>query len=159
MKEFADRPLRVPQEPLAWHLWRMTRWLLELRLVPRLTERRGGWRAPLRALRDGLTASGLAVLLASVLLLLLARRSNPGFDLGPCRGGPVAAGRERRRRPRCGARGCTLVRLGHEVGHRRAAVSRPGAPDQHRPPPGARADAARVARARLAAGWRRPAAR
>ncbi len=34
MKEFADRPLRVPQEPLAWHLWRMTRWLLELRLVP-----------------------------------------------------------------------------------------------------------------------------
>lgn len=82
MKEFADRPLRVPQEPLARHLWRMTRWLLELRLVPRLTERRGGWRAPLRALRDGLTAGGLAILLASVLLLLLARRSNPGFDLG-----------------------------------------------------------------------------
>ena len=82
MKEFADRPVRVPQEPLAVHAWRMTRWLLELRLVPRLTERRGGWRAPLRALRDGLTASGLAVLLASVLLLLLARRSNPGFDLG-----------------------------------------------------------------------------
>ena len=82
MKEFADRPVRVPQEPLVLHAWRMTRWLLELRLVPRLTERRGGWRAPLRALRDGLTASGLAVLLASVLLLLLARSSNPGFDLG-----------------------------------------------------------------------------
>ncbi len=82
MKEFADRPLRVPYEPVALHLWRMTRWLLELRLVPRLVERRGGWRAPLRGLRDGLTASGWALALASLLLLLLARRSNPGFDLG-----------------------------------------------------------------------------
>ena len=82
MKECADRPLRVPQEPFALHLWRMVVWLLNLRLVPRLTERRGGWRAPLRALRDGLTPVGLAVLIASVLLLLLARRSNPGFELG-----------------------------------------------------------------------------
>ncbi len=82
MKEFADRPLRVPQEPLALHGWRMAVWLLNLRLVPRFTERRGGWRAPLRALRDDLTPIGLALLLTSVLLLLLARRSNPGFDLG-----------------------------------------------------------------------------
>ena len=92
MKEFADRPLRVPQEPRVLHLWRMTRWLLELRLVPRLTERRGGWRAPLRALRDGLTASGWALLLASVLLLLLARRSNPGFDLGLAAAGLLVLG-------------------------------------------------------------------
>lgn len=92
MKEFADRPVRVPQEPLLLHLWRMTRWLLELRLVPRLTEQRGGWRAPLRALRDGLTASGWALLLASGLLLLLARRSNPGFDLGLAAAGLLLLG-------------------------------------------------------------------
>ena len=82
MKEFADRPLRVPQEPLALHAWRLGVWLLNLRLVPRLTERRGGWRAPLRSLRDGLTPMGVALLLTSVLVLLLARRSNPGFELG-----------------------------------------------------------------------------
>lgn len=114
MKEFADRPLRVPQEPLVRHLWRMTRWLLELRLVPRLTERRGGWRAPLRALRDGLTTSGLAVLLASILLLLLARRSNPGFDLGLAAAGlsllVVSAAVGRVWRPRL-----HLLRLSHEV--------------------------------------------
>jgi uncharacterized protein (DUF58 family) len=114
MKEFADRPLRVPQEPLALHLWRMTHWLLELRLVPRLTERRGGWRAPLRALRDGLTATGVAVLLASVLLLLLARRSNPGFDLGLATAGllmlALSAAVGRLWRPRL-----HLVRLSHEV--------------------------------------------
>lgn len=114
MKEFADRPVRVPQEPLVLHLWRMTRWLLELRLVPRLTERRGGWRAPLRALRDGLTAGGLAVLLASVLLLLLARRSNPGFDLGLAAAGLLLLGLSaavgRLWRPRL-----HLVRLGSEV--------------------------------------------
>lgn len=81
MKELADRPLRVPGDPLARHLWRMTRWLLELRLVPRLSERRGGWRAPLRGLRDGLTATGRVLLLASFALLLLSRRSQPGFDL------------------------------------------------------------------------------
>lgn len=89
MKEFADRPVRVYDEPLALHLGRMAVWLLNLRLVPRLTERRGGWRAPLRALRDGLTPVGLAVLLTSVLLLLLARRSNPGFDLGLAAAGLV----------------------------------------------------------------------
>jgi uncharacterized protein (DUF58 family) len=81
VKELADRPLRVPHEPLALHLWRMTVWLLNLRLVPRYTERRGGWRAPLRALRDGLTGPGLALGLGSLLLWLLARPSNPGFDL------------------------------------------------------------------------------
>lgn len=82
MRELADRPLRVPQEPFVLHLWRVAVWLLNLRLVPRFTERRGGWRAPLRALRDGMTPMGLAVLLTSVMLLLLARRSNPGFELG-----------------------------------------------------------------------------
>jgi len=114
MKEFADRPLRVSQEPLIRHLWRMTRWVFELRLVPRLTERRGGWRAPLRALRDGLTASGVAVLLASALLLLLARRNNPGFDLGLAAAGlsllGVSAVVGRLWRPRL-----QLVRLGHEA--------------------------------------------
>jgi uncharacterized protein (DUF58 family) len=114
MKEFADRPVRVPQEALALHAWRMTRWLLELRLVPRLTERRGGWRAPLRALRDGLTASGVAVLLASVLLLLLARRSNPGFDLGLAAAGLLLLGLStavgRLWQPRL-----HLLRLGYEV--------------------------------------------
>lgn len=82
MKELADRPLRVPAEPWPLHAWRLLRWLLELRLVPRLTERRGGWRAPLRALRDGLTSTGRVLLLASFALLLLSRRSQPGFDLG-----------------------------------------------------------------------------
>ncbi|HCZ49262.1 MAG TPA: hypothetical protein DCZ11_09675, partial [Gammaproteobacteria bacterium] len=82
MKELADRPLRIPGEPWPRHAWRLLRWVLELRLVPRLTERRGGWRAPLRGLRDGLTAFGRVLLLASFALLLLSRRSQPGFDLG-----------------------------------------------------------------------------
>ncbi len=82
MKEFADRPLRVSAENGFLHAWRMLRWVFELRLVPRLTERRGGWLTPLRALRDGLTAGGWVLLTACGLLLLLARPSNPGFDLG-----------------------------------------------------------------------------
>ncbi|GAB4349983.1 MAG: hypothetical protein Kow0073_04060 [Immundisolibacter sp.] len=81
MKELADRPLRVPAEPWPLHAWRLLCWLLELRLVPRPTERRGGWRAPLRTLRDGLTATGRVLLLASFALLLLTRPSQPGFDL------------------------------------------------------------------------------
>jgi uncharacterized protein (DUF58 family) len=114
MKEFADRPLRVPREPLALHAWRVTIWLLNLRLVPRFTEQRGGWRAPLRALRDGFTAPGAALLLSCVLLLLIARRGDPGFDLGlAAAGGPLlvlsfAIGRLWRPR-------IELTMLGHDV--------------------------------------------
>lgn len=114
MKEFADRPLRVAEEPLALHAWRLVVWLLNLRLVPRFTERRGGWRAPLRTLRDGLTPVGLAVLLTSVLLLLLARRNNPGFDLGLAAAGLVLIALAGIAGRLCGFR-VQIERAGHAV--------------------------------------------
>lgn len=83
MKSLDDRPLRVAGEPLALHLWRMLRWIAEVRLVPHWQER---FRDPLTSslrmlLVDGLTRSGKVLLGVCGLLLLLGFRRGESFYL------------------------------------------------------------------------------
>lgn len=83
MKEFADRPLRVTGEPQLLHLWRLLRWLLELRLVPRLREQpHGRWRWLYRSwFRESLTRTGKVLFVCATLLLLLSLRGGDQFLL------------------------------------------------------------------------------
>lgn len=83
MSELADRPVRVPEELVLIHWWRMFRWFSNLRLVPRWHEHRA--RLPLRTWRrlyyDGLTRTGKIILICSLLIFLFSYRSNSGFLL------------------------------------------------------------------------------
>jgi uncharacterized protein (DUF58 family) len=83
MIELADRPVRVPEETILLHWWRMLRWFSNLRLIPRWHEHRT--RIPLRAFRrfyyDGLTRTGKIILICSLLIFLLSYRASSGLLL------------------------------------------------------------------------------
>lgn len=83
MNELADRPLRVQDEFIGVHWWRLLRWFANLRLVPRWREE--NTRLILRALRryyyDGLTRPGKILFIASLLIFLFSYRSNSGLHL------------------------------------------------------------------------------
>ncbi len=83
MNELADRPLRVSDEVIVLHWWRMARWFANLRLVPRWYEHaaRPLTRVYRRFFYDGLTRIGKVVLLCSLLIFLLSYRVNSDFLL------------------------------------------------------------------------------
>ena len=76
MSELADRPLRVSDELIVIHWWRLFRWFANLRLVPRLREHAA---QPLMRLYritfyDGLTRIGKILLVCSLLIFLFSYR-------------------------------------------------------------------------------------
>mgnify|MGYP003672839146 CR=1 FL=1 len=81
MSELADRPVRVPEEIVFLHWFRVIRWFSNLRLVPRWHEHRA--RLLLRTWRrlyfDGLTRTGKIILICSLLIFLFSYRSSSGF--------------------------------------------------------------------------------
>jgi uncharacterized protein (DUF58 family) len=83
MSELADRPVRVPDEILLLHWWRLIRWFSNLRLVPRWSEHRS--KLLLRLFRrlyyDGLTRTGKIILICSIIIFLFSYRSSSGFLL------------------------------------------------------------------------------
>jgi hypothetical protein len=83
MSELADRPVRVPDELLLLHWWRLVRWFSNLRLVPRWSEHRA--KLLLRLFRrlyyDGLTRTGKIILICSLLIFLFSYRASSGFLL------------------------------------------------------------------------------
>lgn len=83
MSELADRPLRVKDEPLVLHWWRVLRWFGNLRLVPRWYEART--RIILRAVRryyyDGLTRPGKILFITCLLTFLFSYRINSDLFL------------------------------------------------------------------------------
>ena len=83
MSELADRPVRVPEEIILVHWWRLIRWFSNLRLVPRWHEHRA--RLLLRTIRrlyyDGLTRTGKIVLICSLLIFMFSYRASNGFML------------------------------------------------------------------------------
>lgn len=81
MSELADRPVRVPEELIFLHWWRLVRWFSNLRLVPRWHEHRARlllrtWR---RLYYDGLTRSGKIILICSLLIFIFSYRASNGF--------------------------------------------------------------------------------
>ncbi len=83
MNELADRPLRVKNEALYIHYWRVFRWFASLRIVPRWREEET--RILLRAMRrffyEGLTRPGKILLICSLLIFLFSYRVSSGFLL------------------------------------------------------------------------------
>lgn len=83
MSELADRPVRVHDEIILLHWWRLIRWFSNLRLVPRWSEHRA--KLLLRLFRrlyyDGLTRSGKIILICSLLIFLFSYRNSSGFLL------------------------------------------------------------------------------
>lgn len=83
MSELADRPLRVSDELLLIHWWRLFRWFANLRLVPRIREHAA--RPLMRIYRmlyyDGLTRVGKILFLSSLLIFLFSYRVNSDFLL------------------------------------------------------------------------------
>lgn len=83
MSELADRPVRVPDEILPLHWWRLIRWFSNLRLVPRWSEHRA--KLLLRLFRrlyyDGLTRTGKIILICSLLIFLFSYRASSEFLL------------------------------------------------------------------------------
>jgi len=83
MSELADRPVRVSDEIILLHWWRLIRWFSNLRLVPRWSEHRS--KLLLRLIRrlyyDGLTRSGKIILLCSILIFLFSYRAGSGYLL------------------------------------------------------------------------------
>lgn len=83
MSELADRPVRVSDELILLHWWRLIRWFSNLRLVPRWSEHRA--KLLLRLFRrlyyDGLTRIGKIVLICSLLIFLFSYRASSGFLL------------------------------------------------------------------------------
>tara|TARA_B110000858_G_scaffold198518_1_gene266116 strand:- start:3532 stop:4923 length:1392 start_codon:yes stop_codon:yes gene_type:complete len=83
MSELADRPVRVPNEIILLHWWRLIRWFSNLRLVPRWSEHRA--RLLLRLFRrlyyDGLTRTGKIIFVCSILIFLFSYRTNTQFLL------------------------------------------------------------------------------
>ena len=83
MSELADRPLRVPGEPIVLHWWRLFRWFANLRLVPRWREAKPGIlvRAIRRYFYDAFTRPGKVVFICSILIFLFSYRSRSEFLL------------------------------------------------------------------------------
>jgi len=83
MSELADRPLRVPEERIFIHWWRLFRWFANLRLVPRLREHAA--RPLMRLYRmvfyDGLTRTGKILVVSAFLIFLFSYRVNSDFLL------------------------------------------------------------------------------
>ncbi len=83
MSELADKPLRLKDESIVLHWWRVLRWFGNLRLVPRWREVDA--RLILRALRryyyDGLTRTGKIVFLCSLITFLFSYRSSSSLYL------------------------------------------------------------------------------
>ncbi len=83
MSEQADRPLRLPDDPVFLHWWRLLRWVLNLRMVPRWNEQfaRLLTRIYRRFFYDGLTRIGKIALLCSLLIFLFSYRQGSDFPL------------------------------------------------------------------------------
>lgn len=83
MSELADRPVRVRDEILFLHWWRLIRWFSNLRLVPRWSEHRAKFLLRLfRSLYyDGLTRTGKTILICSLIIFLFSNRASSGFLL------------------------------------------------------------------------------
>jgi len=83
MNELADRPLRVPNELILLHWWRLLRWFANLRLVPRWREdsARLITRAVRRYYYDSLTRSGKIIFICSLLIFLFSYRVSSNFML------------------------------------------------------------------------------
>ncbi|MEQ8952650.1 MAG: DUF58 domain-containing protein [Gammaproteobacteria bacterium] len=83
MNELADRPVRVPDEFIGMHWWRLFRWFANLRAVPRRDEYRA--RIVSRALRryfyDGLTRPGKILFFCSLFVFLFSYRIGSDFLL------------------------------------------------------------------------------
>lgn len=83
MSELADRPLRIKEETILLHWWRLLRWFANLRLVPRWREE--NTRLMLRALRryyyDGLTRPGKILFICCLLTFLFSYRINSNLYL------------------------------------------------------------------------------
>lgn len=83
MNELADRPVRVPQETLLLHWWRLFRWFANLRLVPRRFESKA--RFLTRLLRtfyyDTFTRAGKTVLLCSFFIFISSYRITSDYLL------------------------------------------------------------------------------
>ena len=83
MSELADRPVRVSDEILLLHWWRLIRWFSNLRLVPRWSEHRAKFLLRLfrRLYYDGLTRTGKIILVCSLLIFLFSYRATSEFLL------------------------------------------------------------------------------
>ena len=83
MNEMADRPLRVADEVVVVHWWRMLRWFANLRLIPRWSEHtaKSLTRVYRRLYYDGLTRIGKIVLICSLFIFLFSYRVNSDFLL------------------------------------------------------------------------------
>jgi len=83
MNELADRPVRIPEENILIHWWRLLRWFANLRLVPRRFEARA--RLLTRFLRlfyyDTFTRSGKVVLLCSFFIFIFSYRVTSDYLL------------------------------------------------------------------------------
>ncbi len=83
MNELADRPVRVPEEFVGIHWWRLFRWFANLRAVPRRNENRA--RVFSRALRryfyEGLTRPGKMLFFCSLFIFLFSYRIGSDFLL------------------------------------------------------------------------------
>lgn len=89
MSELADKPLRIKDEPILLHWWRVLRWFGNLRLVPRWRELDA--RLVLRSVRryyyDGLTRIGKTIFLFSLITFLFSYRSGSDLYLITAAGG------------------------------------------------------------------------
>ncbi len=83
MSELADRPVRVSNELILIHWWRLFRWFANLRLVPRIREHaaRPLMRLYRVAFYDSLTRIGKIMLICSLLIFLFSYRVNSDFLL------------------------------------------------------------------------------
>lgn len=83
MSELADRPVRVPEELIFLHWWRLIFWFYRLKLKPHWHEHRTGLLLRLfrRLFYDGLTRTGKIVFICSVIIFLFSYRVNSGFLL------------------------------------------------------------------------------
>lgn len=83
MNELADRPLRVADEVILLHWWRVARWFMNLRAVPRIRERSARYltRVYRRWFYDGLTRTGKIILTGSLLIFLFSYQTNSDFLL------------------------------------------------------------------------------
>ena len=83
MNELADRPLRVADETIVLHWWRVVRWFMNLRAVPRLHERSARFlmRFYRRFFHDGLTRPGKIILVGSLLIFLFSYQATSDYLL------------------------------------------------------------------------------
>lgn len=78
MNELADRPLRVADEIILLHWWRLARWFMNLRAVPRWRESSARFltRIYRRYFHDGLTRPGKILAVCSLLIFLFSYQTN-----------------------------------------------------------------------------------